>query len=122
MKPIEKKLDKLVREILLKRFVRHDNTFVCFVCKKVYFAHVGTVGHFRKRGHHAVRWDLLNNHLLCPNCQDESKQSNYDNYYERIDEEYGKGTAEMLVIKSMTRVKFEVWEMEELYEELKKQL
>jgi hypothetical protein len=60
--------------------------------------------------------------LLCPCCQDESKQSNYDNYYERIDEEYGKGTAEMLVIKSMTMVKFTVWEMEELYEELKKQL
>lgn len=119
---IERELNKVLRELVMKRDTQGRGMFHCFVCKAKEYTTIGTVGHFRKRRHHATKWDLMNNHFICPRCQDESKPENDINYAARIDEVYGPGTAEMLTIKSHQRSNFNIVDLSELLQNLRNQL
>lgn len=105
-----KKLDALVKEIVIKR----DG--LCVVC--------GTrknlqPGHLFSRVAYSTRWDLTNVYAQCRSCNFRHEFDPYPlvNYFIEI---WGRAKLDTLHRKYVTPRKFKTFELEELYNELKK--
>ena len=83
-KNLETQLDNLVRTIVNKR----DNGR-CVLCGDNYA--VG-VSHFIKRNKSAVRWTLINCHLMCQRCHGEWERNENEKYYEFMVYKYSANT------------------------------
>lgn len=97
-----KKKDKL--DEIFSKFIRlrdsFDGTFgACITCGRIKQIKYMDCGHYQKRQHLATRWDEKNCALQCKRCN-AFEQGRDSVFAQRIDERYGKGTAEMLRIKS----------------------
>jgi 5-methylcytosine-specific restriction endonuclease McrA len=120
MKPIEKKLDELVRQIVMKRDCP-TGFGKCFICGKPGHVKQMEVGYFVVRSNHTVKWDLDNLHMICYYCN-RFDNDHFSNYRYRMIQVYGEDFVKDLIFKGKQLLKAFEWELEELYEELKKQL
>lgn len=118
-KRLEEKADDALREFVRWRDCQ-GHKFQCFVCRKWLPKEVASVGHFRKRVNRSTRWMPKNCHLICPDCQYEGNQQNYDNYAQRLDEVYGDGMADYLTQISHVQRNYVWFELEDIIDSFQK--
>ena len=119
-----KKLDAALSKYVRYSSAGKDGYTNCYTCgckKKPSELHIG---HFVTRAKYATRWlydeenNLYNCKPQCPACN-LFKQGNSWEYGRRLDQDYGAGTAEKIVLMSNQTVKFstnEIIEMRKAYE------
>lgn len=89
--------------------------FTCFCCRGEMALEYASVGHFRKTRHLATKWSPKNGHLICLDCQDESKSDRNDiNYAYWLDQTYGAGTSEAITILSNRTVHYSIHELHDI--------
>ena len=69
-------------------------------------------GHFQSRNNLSVRFNEINCQVQCEECN-MYKLGMHKEFAENLDELYGKGTADLLVIESKGMLKLYGWEYEE---------
>lgn len=93
-----KKLAKQKADRYFSEYIRlRDKNKPCITCAK--FTSNKDAGHFISRRFEATRYDEKNVHGQCQKCN----RFQYGNQFEfgvRIDEKFGRGTAEKILIKS----------------------
>lgn len=112
-KSIVKRLDTVFS--LYIRLREANNEMVqCYTCDKISHYKKGMqCGHFQSRKNYATRWDVDNCKVQCYACN----VMRYGEQYKfglKLDKECGKGTAEELLIKSKTTVKYSNDDLESL--------
>lgn len=95
---LEQKLDFLFSEYIRQRG-SIDGFNWCFTCDVIKHWKELECGHFVGRSSRTLRWDELNCHPQCHECNCHKANGNRDEYARRLNEVYGEGTAEALVIK-----------------------
>lgn len=124
-KPTErqKKIKKV--DDVFSLFIRHrdskDGYGYCCTCGMIITIKKAQCGHFMSRRHLSTRWDEKNCGYQCFDCniKNQGKQYQFGIY---IDKRWGKGTAEMLMIKSKNISKIGNFELDYLYKEYSKKL
>lgn len=113
-KLLERKLDALCREIVLDRDIR------C-VCPPPSKGHSDTMqaGHLISRTKESVRWSLMNVHAQCASCNllHEHFPHRYVNWFLG---KFGIQHYESLCLDADKSIKLQVYELQELYEQMKK--
>jgi len=102
-----KKSNKQLEAILWKwfsLFIRlRDSDFdgfcECVTCHKVDYYKLMDSGHFVSRDRKSTKFDEKNNHAQCPACNRFKSGKQYEHGI-AIDQKYGHGTAEELLLKS----------------------
>lgn len=116
-----RKLDALVKEIVIKR----DKACVtCPIWRKLLDAWAGSnelqPGHLFSRVAYSTRWDLNNVFCQCRNC---NLRHEYDSFAlaKYFKDKFGEEAYDALHYKYVHPVKFKTYELVELYETLKKE-
>lgn len=111
-KGIVRKLDKLVGDIVKER----DRKCVC--CGSTNYLQPG---HLFSRVAYSTRWDLMNVYCQCRNCNLKHEYDPYPltNYFIKL---WGKKAWDTLHFRYVTPHKFKTFELELLYETLRKEL
>lgn len=102
-KNIQYRLDTVIRDIIKLR----DR--VCFTCGQ---QRPLTVGHFIKRRHTATRWDLMNVHGQCWEC---NSRDDFNEYHEAMLRCYPEKAVNELIATSRLNIKFTTYELKEMY-------
>jgi len=71
----------------------------CITCKKIFFWKEGDAGHFISRNHKATKYDIQNVNAQCIHCN-RFQSGNQFEHGLAIDDKFGSGTAQKLLIKS----------------------
>jgi 5-methylcytosine-specific restriction endonuclease McrA len=114
-KGIVKKLDTLFSLYIRKRYADENGMTKCFTCGKVDHTSKLHAGHFQSRKHYATRWNEINVQVQCPKCNLFGQGEQYT-FGVKLDEEYGKGTADMLINEARNTVKLSNDDLKELIE------
>lgn len=109
--------DALVRSTLINTY-SVNGIAECFTCGIKMQAKFLEVGHFVKRQHKAVRWNLKNCHLQCFYCNRD--YGNVVVYADKINKKYGAGTAESLIAESKKPFKLDRTHINQIIESLRK--
>lgn len=118
---LKAKLDSLHSLYIRQRNADKNGMVKCFTSSVIMHWKEAHCGHFVSRRYLAVRWDDIN-------CQVQSVAENIYNqgnapvFYKRIDEVYGKGTAEKLIQKSKNKCKMTAFEYQLLIKETQQKL
>lgn len=93
--------------------VTFDGTGVgrCFTCGALTHWKKGDCGHGVPRQHMATKYNEQNNHLQCTNCN-WSEGGAREAYKKKMDEVYGAGTWDKMVVASRGLKKFTAWEID----------
>lgn len=118
-KRLIKKLDLLVRKILLIRDSIGGSMFRCISCGKLLPIEKAQAGHYASRRYLAIRWDLDNVHLQCAYCNGFLK-GNLILYRKRLIEKIGLEAVERLEMIYREPSGYSLFDLECLYAELKK--
>ena len=109
-------------------FIRHRDTVdgigFCATCNKPLTIKTGQCGHFISRRHLSTRWDEKNCAIQCVSCNifNQGKQFEFSMY---IEKKHGKGTCDLLTVKSRLIKKpsqFEIDTLRNHYLELVKKM
>jgi len=92
------------------------NCFTCGVCQK--WNDRIDAGHFQTRSKYSTRWDEMNVKPQCKRCNMTNGGQQYL-FGQRLDEEYGKGTADQILFKSNQLAKFSTAELQEMIKDYK---
>jgi len=118
---VVKELDRVFSLYIRQRDANLDGFVECFTCGRSNHWKKMDAGHFQSRGKYSTRW--------CEkNVMPQDKRCNIFNQGEqfkfgkRLDEVYGDGTAEEIILKSNQTVKFSTSELEEMIENYKQKL
>ena len=103
---IEHKLDTVIREIV--RF-RDSECITCGSKSNL------TVGHFIKRRHTITRWDLMNVHGQCWEC---NSRDNQQEYHDAMLKLYPETAVKQLIDTSRLDIRFTNYELKEIYDKL----
>lgn len=109
----KKKLDRIFSEYIRKRDADEWGDCACITCKKRVHWKGIHAGHFMSRKDLATRYDEKNVHSQCPGCNTFNNGRQYE-YAIEVDERYGEGTADELLRKSKTTVKWSVQDYEKM--------
>ena len=123
-KNIVKRLDTIFSIYI--RLKDSDNEMVeCYTCGKISHYQKGMqCGHFQSRKSYSTRWDVDNCKVQCYGCN----VMKYGEQYKfglKLDQQFGNGTAEKLLIKSKQVIKYsneDLLEMINKYQNLVNQL
>ncbi len=107
------KLDDVFSKYIRQRDANVYGYIICISCKKQLMWKESSCCHYANRQHMATRWDELNNHAGCNECNCLNKGFHIHEYGKFLDLTYGNGTAEGLIQKSHTIVKFSLFEIQE---------
>ena len=116
-----KELDKWFSLFIRLRFADNKGLVVCFTSGKQMHYKQSQCGHFISRRHLATRWDEIN-------CQVQSVRENIFNqgnapvFGQRLNEKYGAGTTEKLLIKSGCVAKYDTFTLKLLIAEYQKKV
>lgn len=124
MKKLDEKLWKIFSEYIRRRdaLKYSGGDFVkCITCSHIAHFKEMDCGHFISRRHLSTKFDEKNNHAQCKGCNG-LKSGEQFKYSIAIDAKYGKGTAEMLHIKSRNLCKWGKFEFEILIKEYTEKL
>jgi hypothetical protein len=118
---LKAKADKLFSEYIRRRYAEYDGTVSCFTCGAVKHWKEQQAGHFASRRHLSTRWDYENVQVQCQSCNiwNQGQQWKFGIY---LDEKYGEGKAEELMVKSKQLNKMTRGDYELLIEEIKEKL
>ena len=99
-----RKLDRIFSEFIRLRHARNGIS-QCYTCGKTeYWNNEMQCGHYVKRGNKvSTRFDMINCQVQCKHCN-EVLDGNLDVFAERLDSEYGRGTAEGLRLKPSKKI------------------
>ena len=114
---IVKKLDT-VFSIYIRQKESVNDIATCFTCGKQDHWKKLQNGHFQSRKHYSTRWDETNCQVQCAGCN----VFRYGEQYKfslGLDQKYGEGTAEMLLIKAKQVFKISDNELEDLINKYK---
>mgnify|MGYP003119741019 FL=1 len=112
-----KKLDT-VFSIYIRRKEAIDGVATCFTCGKQDHWKKLQNGHFQSRKHYSTRWDEINCQVQCAGCN----VFRYGEQYKfslGLDQRYGAGTAEMLLIRAKQVFKISDFEIQDLIKKYK---
>lgn len=115
-KQLIKKLDQVFSEYIRKRNANEQGMVECFTCGSVKHWKSIDAGHFMSRSKYSTRWDDKNVQVQCKACN-VFKHGEQFKFSLKLDQVYGKGTAEELMIKSNNLQKISNFELESLIEE-----
>ena len=112
-KNLVKRLDTVFS--LYIRLREADNEMVkCFTCEKVsHYKKNMQCGHFQSRAKYSTRWDPNNCQVQCYGCNVMQQCRQYQ-FGLNLEQKYGKGTAEKLLIKSQKTVKYSNEDLQEM--------
>jgi hypothetical protein len=114
-----KKLDEQFSRYIRLRSTDHRGYGRCFTCSKEMHWKSVDAGHFQTRSKYATRWDEQNVQFQCKHCN----MSNGGQQYEfglKLDEVYGEGTADNILIKSNKTAKYTLIELKAMAEHYRK--
>lgn len=94
---------------------------VCITCFRVVDIKNCDAGHFMSRGRKSTLYDEKNVHAQCKSCNGYKAGEQFI-YGQKINELYGKGTAEKLELESHQIKQYKTFELEELYDTYKTKL
>ena len=120
-KGLIKKLDKVFSEYIRKRDCNHEGYFNCCTCGQTKPKEQCDAGHFMSRRFMSTRWDEMNVHGQCRNCNRFNKGEQFK-YSQFIDEKYGKGFASFLEAQTRNVKKFANFELEVIIQFFKKKI
>jgi hypothetical protein len=106
------KLDKIFSQFIRLRAVNDEGYGECFTCGRLRFYKNADAGHFMVRQKMPTRFDELNVQFQCKVCNGFEGGAQYE-FAKRLDEIYGEGTAEAILLKSNQTKKWTVEELEE---------
>lgn len=101
-KPIGKlvaELDKVFSLFIRARDMDDEGVSSCITCGKMMTLKTSQCGHFISRIHYATRWEEKNCAAQCYACNMHNQGRQYE-FGLAIDEKYGVGTAQKLLIQS----------------------
>lgn len=96
------KLDKVFSEYIRLRDADRYGTCKCITCNRFFLWNEGDAGHYMQRDRLATRYDERNVNAQCKYCNRFRSGEQYIHGI-KIDEKYGEGTAQTLVL--ISRVK-----------------
>lgn len=114
----DKKLWTEFSKFIRQRDADHAGYATCFTCDVVKPWQEMDAGHFVSRNAKAIKYDEQNVHAQCKSCNGFHGGMAYE-YGKRLDEKYGKGTAENLEAQRFSIIKRTPDELEALYKHYK---
>lgn len=121
IKKLVKELDKVFSLYIRLRNVDQNGMVKCFTSGKIMWPEQSQCGHFISRRHYATRWDEIN-------CQVQSVAENMFNqgngpvFGQKLNEKYGAGTVDGLLLKKNNKFKLDFFTLKYLIEEYKLKL
>ena len=116
-----KKLDTVFSQFIRLRASDHRGMGECFTCGAVRHYTEVDAGHFMSRACMSVRWSETNVQSQCKRCNGFRSGEQYI-FSIRLDELYGEGTAERLLIESKQTRKWTRDELEQMYHHYKRKV
>ena len=116
-----KNLDKVFSEYIRMRNADANGYVKCFTSGKIMHWKESQAGHYMSRRHMATRWDEQNVQVQS-SSDNMFNQGNAPMFAYALDQKYGKGTAEKLLIKSRNFWKPTCFELELLTKEYQKKI
>lgn len=113
---LKKQLDAIFSKYLRTYYADDTGMVECYTCKSMHRIESMHAGHFCSRRWLSVRWDFLNVMPQCVKCNifDSGQQWLFA---ERLNTDFGRGTAEAIMEKSKQTVKMSRSDYEELIED-----
>jgi len=96
-------------DIAFSLYIRKRDKNICFTCGR----QGNQAGHFRSRRYNSTRYDPLNVHCQCMQCNVLEHGNQYI-YGINLDKKYGSGTAEKLYNKSLEHHKLTIEELTDI--------
>ena len=132
MKPQPKKklktLPKLKADldIVFSRYIRlrhadENGEATCVTCGVVKYWKELQNGHFMSRRHHSTRWDEDNCQVQCYSCNVMQQGKQYE-YSIWLDNKFGKGKSDELLMKSKQTLKLDRHDLERMITEYKEEV
>ena len=115
------KLDTIFSKYIRMRVSRGDGFGVCFTCGVSKHWSEVDAGHFQSRMKMSTRWDERNVQFQCKRCNMTNGGQQYQ-FGIRLDEVYGEGTAQEILVKSQQITKFSISDLRELIELYKRKV
>jgi hypothetical protein len=116
-----KKLDRVFSIYIRLRKAKSYGEVKCFTCDKKMHWRKSQCGHFMSRRFMSTRFHETNCEVQCYACNIMLSGNQYI-YGVRLDEEYGEGTAERMLIESKKTNKFIRQDLEELIKDYEKKV
>lgn len=98
-KSLEKKADEIFSRLVRLRDSDQFGFVRCITCGKIKPANQVDCGHFISRAKYPTRWEMKNAHGQCTSCNLFQSGKQYEHSI-AIDQKYGQGTAQKLLIQS----------------------
>lgn len=118
---VVKQLDQVFSQYIRRRNANLDGFVECVTCGNVRHWKQMQAGHFMSRRKYSTRWDEMNVQVQDDACN-RWRQGEQYKFALWLDENYGEGTADKLVLKSNQQVKYSTEELEEMIEDYKAKL
>jgi hypothetical protein len=112
---------KKFSEFIRRRDSDENGMGRCITCNKPVTWKYADAGHFISREKEATLFDEKNVHLQCKQCNGPKSGRQYEHGL-AIDEMYGAGTAEKLLLKSKMFCQRKKWHYEEIAKEYKNKI
>jgi hypothetical protein len=96
---LEEELDKYASIVGRTSYMDYRELVRCYTCTWIGHYKECDAGHFIRRGHHAVRWDLRNIRPQCVECN-RSKNGQPKIFEEELREEIGDDEVDSLIERS----------------------
>lgn len=113
-------LDRVFSKYIRTKYIR-DNFVECVTCNRKYPINKIQAGHFMSRKHYSTRWDEENVFPQCYGCNVMQQGQQYL-FSKFIDEKFGEGYSDVLLLKSRETVKFADYELDEMIRDYTKRL
>ena len=113
-------LDRVFSKYIRTKYIR-DNFVECVTCNRKYPINKIQAGHFMSRKHYSTRWDEENIFPQCYGCNVMQQGQQYL-FSKFIDEKFGEGYSDVLLLKSRETVKFADYELDEMIRDYTKRL
>ena len=116
-----KKVDTVFSQYIRLRASDHRGFTECYTCGAVrHFSEVDA-GHFMSRACMSTRWSETNVQSQCKRCNGFRSGEQYL-FAKHLDQQYGEGTAERLLIESKKTCKFTRDELEQMFHHYKRRV
>jgi hypothetical protein len=117
---IVKNLDTVFSQYIRLRYAKNEIS-ECYTCGKKDHYKKQQAGHFASRRHYSTRWEELNVQVQCYSCNIGMQGLQFE-FGKRLNKEFGKDTAEALLIKSKQTVKFTDADLQDMIQHYKDKL
>lgn len=116
-----KKVDTVFSQYIRLRATDYRGFGQCYTCHATRHWSEVDAGHFMSRACMSTRFDEMNVQFQCKRCNGFRSGEQYL-FSKHLDEQYGEGTAEALLIASKKTRKFTREELEQMYHHYKRRV